>query len=208
MPGPGFSGMSQERRREIASAGGRAAQESGNGRRWTTEQASAAGRLGGTKVAADREHMARIGRLGAAGKKAAAAQTAKPDGEQAGHRTLRVGALEVTVPASVQRIARGKAGAAKPPARGSELRIPVAGAALQDEARSPGFSPPQPQPAAWPLLAPKPSDPPSGTAAERIQAAAQARAAQRQALIGRGDAWHVRAAMHVSQMQPNSKENP
>ena len=39
--------MSLEKRKEIASLGGKAAQERGTGRRWTVEEAKAAAKLGG-----------------------------------------------------------------------------------------------------------------------------------------------------------------
>lgn len=87
MAARGLALASPERRREIASAGGRAAQQGGNGRRWTDEQARAAGKLGGEKVSADREHMARIGRMGAAAKMAAAAASEK-EGDEAGPAVL------------------------------------------------------------------------------------------------------------------------
>jgi hypothetical protein len=43
----GFASMNQEKRREIASKGGRAAHEKGTAHRWTPDQAREAGRLGG-----------------------------------------------------------------------------------------------------------------------------------------------------------------
>lgn len=60
----GFQALSPERVREIASQGGRAAQAGSNPRRFTPEEAKAAGRLGGQAVSADREHMREIGRRG------------------------------------------------------------------------------------------------------------------------------------------------
>lgn len=60
----GFRSLSEERMREIASMGGHASQNSGHAHRWTAEEAAAAGRKGGAAVATDREHMARIGRIG------------------------------------------------------------------------------------------------------------------------------------------------
>jgi uncharacterized protein len=44
----GFRTMSPERRREIASKGGRAAHEKGTAHEWTSEEAKAAGSKGGT----------------------------------------------------------------------------------------------------------------------------------------------------------------
>ena len=43
----GFGGMSPEKRRAIQSRGGKAAQETGRGHRWTAEEARVAGRKGG-----------------------------------------------------------------------------------------------------------------------------------------------------------------
>ena len=43
----GFASMSPERQREIASKGGRAAQEKGTAHEWTAEEARRAGRKGG-----------------------------------------------------------------------------------------------------------------------------------------------------------------
>jgi general stress protein YciG len=43
----GFASMSKEKQREIASMGGRAAQEAGVAHRWTPEAAREAGRKGG-----------------------------------------------------------------------------------------------------------------------------------------------------------------
>lgn len=50
--------------REIASKGGKCAQEKGVGHHFTSEEASEAGRKGGASVSADRDHMAEIGRKG------------------------------------------------------------------------------------------------------------------------------------------------
>jgi general stress protein YciG len=61
--------MTPERRREIASMGGKAAQaEGGLGHKFTSEEARIAGRKGGQTVARNREHMSEIGKKGAAGK--------------------------------------------------------------------------------------------------------------------------------------------
>ena len=60
----GFASMSEEKRREIARAGGRAAHEHGRAHEFTPDEARAAGRRGGQTVSKDRTHMARIGRLG------------------------------------------------------------------------------------------------------------------------------------------------
>lgn len=61
---PGFASLSPQRLWEVARAGGKAAQASGLAHRFTTEEARVAGQKGGAKIAADREHMAAIGRRG------------------------------------------------------------------------------------------------------------------------------------------------
>jgi len=43
----GFALLSGERRREIASRGGKAAQKNGKAHRWSTDEARSAGRKGG-----------------------------------------------------------------------------------------------------------------------------------------------------------------
>ena len=60
----GFASMDPQRQREIASEGGRAAHEKGTAHEFTADEARAAGRKGGERVSANREHMSRIGRLG------------------------------------------------------------------------------------------------------------------------------------------------
>jgi general stress protein YciG len=63
-PKRGFASMDQERQREIASKGGKAAHVKGRAHEFTPEQARLAGRKGGQAVSQDRAHMARIGRKG------------------------------------------------------------------------------------------------------------------------------------------------
>src|SRR5947208_3439221 len=60
----GFASMDDEKQREIASKGGRAAHERGTAHEFTPEEAREAGRRGGEAVSRDRRHMAEIGRLG------------------------------------------------------------------------------------------------------------------------------------------------
>ena len=60
----GFASMDDERQREIASEGGRAAHEKGTAHEFSSEEARKAGRKGGEKVSQDRAHMAEIGREG------------------------------------------------------------------------------------------------------------------------------------------------
>ena len=65
----GFASMNQERQREIARKGGRAAHAKGTAHEFTSDEARAAGQKGGQRVSSNREHMSRIGRIG--GKKSA-----------------------------------------------------------------------------------------------------------------------------------------
>ena len=60
----GFASMDEERQREIASKGGKAAHEKGTAHEFTSEEARDAGRKGGQTVSQDRQHMADIGRAG------------------------------------------------------------------------------------------------------------------------------------------------
>jgi uncharacterized protein len=46
--GRGFASMSPEKKREIASKGGKAAHSQGTAHKWTSEEAQAAGRKGGS----------------------------------------------------------------------------------------------------------------------------------------------------------------
>ena len=60
----GFASMDEEKQREIASKGGKAAHEKGTAHEFTPEEAREAGRKGGETVSQDREHMAEIGQKG------------------------------------------------------------------------------------------------------------------------------------------------
>ena len=60
----GFASMDAEKQKEIARKGGRAAHEKGTAHEFTAHEARAAGRKGGERVSANREHMSRIGRIG------------------------------------------------------------------------------------------------------------------------------------------------
>ena len=62
----GVAAMSEEKRREVASKGGKAAQAQGKAHRFTSEEAREAGRKGGQKLSQDREHMRAIGKRGGA----------------------------------------------------------------------------------------------------------------------------------------------
>lgn len=79
----GFASMDREKQREIARKGGRAAHEKGTAHEFTPDEARAAGRKGGERVSANRDHMSRIGRLG--GKHSAGRrQASRPESAQPG----------------------------------------------------------------------------------------------------------------------------
>ena len=56
--------MDEERRREVARMGGRAAHQKGTAHEFSSEEAREAGRKGGRAVSQNREHMSTIGREG------------------------------------------------------------------------------------------------------------------------------------------------
>jgi general stress protein YciG len=60
----GFASMDEEKQREIASKGGRAAHQQGKAHEFNSQEAREAGRKGGEEVSKDRQHMAEIGRKG------------------------------------------------------------------------------------------------------------------------------------------------
>jgi general stress protein YciG len=60
----GFASMDENKQREIASMGGKAAHEKGTAHEFSPEEAREAGRKGGEAVSQDRDHMAEIGREG------------------------------------------------------------------------------------------------------------------------------------------------
>jgi general stress protein YciG len=62
--GRGFAGMDEERRREVARMGGRAAHQKGTAHEFSSDEAREAGRKGGRAVSQNREHMSAIGREG------------------------------------------------------------------------------------------------------------------------------------------------
>ena len=62
--GRGFASMDEEKQREIASKGGRAAHAKGTAHEWSSDEARVAGQKGGIAVSRDRAHMAAIGREG------------------------------------------------------------------------------------------------------------------------------------------------
>jgi hypothetical protein len=60
----GFASMSAERRRDVASKGGRRAHELGTAHQFNSEEAQSAGKKGGKTVSQDKQHMAKIGKIG------------------------------------------------------------------------------------------------------------------------------------------------
>jgi general stress protein YciG len=60
----GFASMDQEKQREIARKGGKAAHEKGTAHEFTSEEARAAGKKGGEAVSRNRAHMSAIGQRG------------------------------------------------------------------------------------------------------------------------------------------------
>jgi general stress protein YciG len=56
--------MDPNKQREIASKGGKAAHEKGTAHKFDATEAQNAGKKGGAVVSKDREHMAKIGRIG------------------------------------------------------------------------------------------------------------------------------------------------
>jgi uncharacterized protein len=82
----GFASMDAEKQREIARKGGQAAHQKGTAHEFTPEEAREAGRKGGERVSANREHMAAIGRLGgkrSSGRRKSSTETA--DNASGGH---------------------------------------------------------------------------------------------------------------------------
>jgi general stress protein YciG len=70
--------MDEERRREVARMGGRAAHQKGTAHEFSSEEAREAGRKGGRVVSQNREHMSAIGREG--GESRAASQSRRRAG--------------------------------------------------------------------------------------------------------------------------------
>lgn len=60
----GFASMDEDKQREIASKGGKAAHEKGTAHEFDSEEAREAGKKGGEAVSKDREHMSEIGQKG------------------------------------------------------------------------------------------------------------------------------------------------
>lgn len=60
----GFASMTPERRRELASLGGKAAHEKGTGHEWTPDEARAAGSKGGLASTRRRTEAKKVARNG------------------------------------------------------------------------------------------------------------------------------------------------
>jgi general stress protein YciG len=73
----GFSAMTKAKQAAISSLGGKAAHVKGTAHQFDSLEARQAGRLGGEAVAADRYHMAEIGRRGGIARAKNAAKKAK-----------------------------------------------------------------------------------------------------------------------------------
>ncbi|MFO0576906.1 MAG: stress-induced protein [Polyangia bacterium] len=84
--------MSAERRRQIASIGGKIAHERGRAHVFTAEEAQLAGRKGGRVVSQDAEHMARIGSRGGATRWSRVKKVGQPASEAAAPAAVREGA--------------------------------------------------------------------------------------------------------------------
>ncbi len=61
---PAFANMTPERKREVAAMGARALHASGKAHIFTEDEQRAGAEAAGKMVSQDREHMAKIGRLG------------------------------------------------------------------------------------------------------------------------------------------------
>jgi general stress protein YciG len=60
----GFAAMNEDKQRQIASKGGKAAHEKGTAHEFTPDEARLAGKKGGEAVSKNRQHMAQIGKRG------------------------------------------------------------------------------------------------------------------------------------------------
>lgn len=85
--GRGFAGMDEERRREVARMGGRAAHQKGTAHEFSSEEAREAGRKGGRAVSQNREHMSAIGREGGESRAASHARRVYPTDGPGGGET-------------------------------------------------------------------------------------------------------------------------
>jgi general stress protein YciG len=80
----GFASMDEQKQREIASKGGKAAHQQGTAHEFSPEEARVAGRKGGEAVSKNRQHMAAIGRLGGEASRGSRRAKNNPNGNDAG----------------------------------------------------------------------------------------------------------------------------
>ena len=83
----GFAGMEQDKQREIARKGGKAAHQKGTAHEFSPDEAREAGRKGGLAVSRDRDHMARIGREGGLSSRGGQGRRVADSQEQEGRST-------------------------------------------------------------------------------------------------------------------------
>jgi general stress protein YciG len=74
--------MDEDKQREIASKGGKAAHQKGTAHEFTPEEAREAGRKGGETTSQDREHMSEIGREGGKRSQRSSRQQQNADDEE------------------------------------------------------------------------------------------------------------------------------
>lgn len=80
--------MDEERRREVARMGGRAAHQKGTAHEFSSEEAREAGRKGGRAVSQNREHMSAIGREGGESRAANHSRRASAENGESGTSPL------------------------------------------------------------------------------------------------------------------------
>jgi len=90
----GFASMDDDKQREIASKGGKAAHESGNAHEFNSQEAREAGRKGGEAVSEDREHMAEIGAKGGESRGGSSNASSSNQGSRGGSHEQHVKAGE------------------------------------------------------------------------------------------------------------------
>lgn len=86
----GFASMDEDKQREIASEGGRAAHASGHAHEFDSQEAREAGRKGGEAVSQDREHMAEIGAQGGASRSGSSHASSGNEGSRGGSHEQHV----------------------------------------------------------------------------------------------------------------------
>jgi general stress protein YciG len=120
----GLACLPPERRRAIARLGGQRLHALGRAHRFTSEQARAAGTTGGLLVSRDREHMAELGRKGAASRLARQRGTPTPPLGDAQNASGRVGRVGEDRKAGSKRRATGRQSSAAAPRQAEETGEP------------------------------------------------------------------------------------